>query len=250
NEGMRVPLAELRFEGNKVFSGPELLAMANVCLARVGEGANGYDREKVEYCGRIVVDHIRNAGYLQAKIRNTTKVTRRGYEVSFAVDEGTLYRLNKIKIEGAEVFTEDEIRARFGLRDGDIAKGNSISKWLFEDLNKAYGELGYVEYTAEVSPTFKQEQGLVDLKIEIDEGKRFTLRSINFVGELIKDVNLRELLTLQTGDVYNHRLFQESIARLNSTGLFLPVDVDRDVEFAKDQESAFLQIFIKMKVRK
>ena len=250
NEGMRVPLAELRFEGNKVFSSPELLAMANACLARVGEGANGYDREKVEYCGRMVVDNIRNAGYLQAKIQNTTQVTRKGHVVSFAVDEGTLYRLGKIKIEGAEVFTEDEIRSRFGLREGDIAKGNSISKWLFEDLKKVYGELGFVEYTADVSPTFKQEQGMVDLKIEIDEGKRFTLRSIHFVGDLIQGVNLEELLTLQPGNVYNHRLFLQSIARLNDTGLFMPVDADRDVEFNKDDEDSLLQIFIKLKVRK
>ena len=207
NEGMRVPLAELRFEGNKVFSSPELLTMANLCLARAGEGPSGYDSEKLEYCGRRVADQIRNAGYLEAKLQSTTKRAAKGYAVTFAIDEGILYRLGKIKIEGAEVFTEDEIKAKFGLREGDIAKANSIYKWLFEDLKNAYGELGFIEYTTDVSPTFRREQGLVDLKIEIDEGKRFKLRSIHFVGDLIQGVNLEELLTLQPGNVYNTDCF-------------------------------------------
>jgi outer membrane protein insertion porin family len=250
NEGIRVPLAELRFEGNKVFSSRELLALANGCLARLGEGTNGYDSEKVEYCGRKVVDHIRNAGYLESKLRISTRITGAGHVVSFAVDEGALYRLGKIKIEGAEVFTAEDIRAKLGLRGGDIAKGDSISMWLFEDLKKMYGEFGFIEYTAEVTPTFKREQGMVDLKIDIEEGKQFLLRSITFAGDLIKGMNLEDLMVLKPGDIYNHRLFLENIAQLNNTGVFEPVNADRDVEMKTDSEEALVQVVIKLKKRK
>jgi outer membrane protein insertion porin family len=249
NEGMRVPLAELRFEGNKVFSNPELLTMTNVCLARVGEGPSGYDSEKLEYCGRRVADQIRDAGYLEAKLQSTTKRAAKGYAVTFALDEGILYRLGKIKIEGGEVFTEDEIKAKFGLREGDIAKGNSISKWLFEDLKNAYGELGFIEYMADVSPTFKREQGLVDLKIDIEEGKQFSLRSVTFKGDLIKGVNLEDPLVLKPGEIYNHRLLRESIARLNQINLFETIDADKDVDITKDDEEALVRVVIKLKKR-
>ena len=72
------------------------------------------------------------------------------------VDEGVLYRLGEIKIDGAEVLAPEQIRAMFSLRQGDAASARAIGKWLFEDLKKAYGEMGYIEYTAEPSLISKQ----------------------------------------------------------------------------------------------
>ena len=251
NEGIRLPIAELRFEGNKVFSSRRLLDLTNECLIRVGEGTNGYDSEKLDYCQRILENHIRNDGYLQATLRQTsTKINEKGYVVSFTVDEGTQYRLGKIKIEGANVFTADQIRVSLSLREGDIARADSISKWLFEDLKNTYGEMGFIEYSAELSPTFKREQGLLDLKVDVDEGKRFSVRSIHFVGELIKEVKLEDLFLLKAGHVYNHRLLREGIERINDTGQFVPVDIDKDVELNKIGDDGLIQIFIRMKVRR
>jgi outer membrane protein insertion porin family len=248
NEGPRVPLTEVRFEGNRVFSTGELVSFVNGCLSRV-ERPISYQKDKLEWCERTVLNHIRSSGYLEAKLRNTVEITKRGYVVSFELDEGTLYRLGKIKIAGAKVFPEEQIRAQLSLREGEIAKGDSISKWLFEDLKSMYGEFGYIEYTAEVSPTFKREQGLVDLQIEIEEGRQFSLRSITFEGGLTKGMNLINRLPLKPGDIYSERLFRDSVARLNDTGFFEPVDADKDVQMTTDSEEALVQVVIKLKKR-
>lgn len=249
DEGKRISLAELRFEGNRIFSSSDLSKIINRCLAGLNEGPNSYHKEKLEYCERNLLNHLRGLGYLEANSRQTTAITERGYVISFAVDEGTLYRLGKIKIEGLQTLTAQDVRSRLNLREGDIADGEKIAKWLFETLKKAYGELGFIQYTAEIEPTFKRDQGTVDFEIEIEEGKQYSLKSITFLGELIKSDDVERLLLLQVGDVYNDRLVRESIARLGNSGLFAPVDPDRDVEFKTDDEDALVSLVIKLKKR-
>ena len=69
--------------------------------------------------------------------------------------EGKVYRIGEMKIEGNSIFSEAWIRAVIGLNKGDIANGEKIGKALFENLKKYYGQQGFIEYTAEPSPTFK-----------------------------------------------------------------------------------------------
>lgn len=249
DEGKRIPLAELRFEGNRIFSTLDLSKVMSRCLAGLNEGPNSYHKEKLEYCERMLVNHLRGSGYLEAKSRQTTNITELGYVITFAVDEGTLYRLGEIKIEGLQALTFEEVRSKLTAREGDIADGEKLAKWLYESLTNVYGELGFIQYTAELSPTFKREQGTVDLEIQIEEGKRYSLKSITFLGESIERADVERLLLVQVGDVYNHRLLRESIARLGNSGLFAPVDADRDVEFKTDDESALVSLVIKLKKR-
>lgn len=249
DEGKRIPLAALRFEGNKIFSSTELSKLVNRCHVSLNEGPNSYHKEKLEYCERVLLSHLRGSGYLEAKSRQTPSITERGYVVTFEVDEGTLYRLGKVKIGGLQALTEEEVKSGLSLREGDIADGEKIAKWLFETLKKAYGELGFIQYTADLNPTFKRQQGTVDLEIVIEEGKQYSLRSITFLGELIKSADVEHLLLLRAGDVYNDRLMRESIARLGNSGLYAPVDPDRDVEFKSDDEDALVSLVIKLKKR-
>ena len=74
-----------------------------------------------------------------------------------------------------------------GLNKGDVANGEKIGKALFENLKKYYGQQGFIEYTAEPTPSFKDnpqkpDEGIVDFVITIEEGKQFSLRRLEFIG--------------------------------------------------------------------
>ena len=65
-------------------------------------------------------------------------------------------------------------------------------KWLFEDLKRVYGELGYFEYMAEPDPEFKAttngtNEGVVDFKVTIEEGHQFRVHSIKFQGSSLPE---------------------------------------------------------------
>jgi len=65
----------------------------------------------------------------------------------------------------------------------------------------------------------------------------------------LPDTNAKELLLKQVGEIYNQRRFRESIAILNASGRFAPVDPDRDVEFRIDDEEPLVLLTIKLKKR-
>src|SRR5256885_13109087 len=64
--------------------------------------------------------------------------TDEGLRVTIPVFEGKLYRLGTIKIEGNSIYSEELIRQVIGLKTGQIANGERLSKALYQDLQKLY----------------------------------------------------------------------------------------------------------------
>jgi outer membrane protein insertion porin family len=256
DEGIRLSIAELLFEGNRIFSSEELAASLRRCLADYSEHTElGLDSNVLDVCQRRLVNSIRSRGYLQAKLGEPRIViTTKGLAITVPVDEGVLYRLGNIKIEGAQALTPGEVRAKFSAQEGDVADSDWIAKWLFEDLKSMYGEMGFIQYMAEPIPTFKSnprndKEGIVDLVVFIEEGKRFTLRSLTFIGETLSEEELSELSLIQVGDLFNQHLFEESIKRLNESERFEPLDKDKDTDFRTDEEEGTVRIVIKLRKR-
>src|SRR5262249_27194655 len=144
------------------------------------------------------------------------------------------------------------------LKTGDVADGEKISKWLYEDLKELFGEQGYIEYTAEVVPTFKDNprspsEGIIDLEVDIYEGRRFKLGSISLSlasgRDDMAEQALRQIFLVHEGDIFNQRLFQESIKRVNDLGWFDYVDADRDVDFRTNREEGIISVVIKCNKR-
>ncbi len=254
-EGQRLPLAEVWFEGNRSFSSQELASKMEGCLADFPEMQSGYDSESFDWCIRRLSNFLRSRGYLQAGFGQPTKeIDGRGLVLLVPVDERVLYRLGEIKIEGAEALAPEKVRAMLSLRPGDIASGEEIAKWLFEDLKKVYGEIGHIQYTADVEPEFKEvangaNEGIVDFKVKIDEGRPFKVNAIKFQGSNLPEEDLLSVLRLGAGDVFNRRLYEESIDELNKLGRFECIDKDRDADFRTNDEEALINIVIKLNYR-
>ena len=172
--------------------------------------------------------------------------------ITVPIIEGKLYRLGDLKIEGNSIFSEAQIRSVIGLNKGDVANGEKISKALYENLKKYYGNQGFIEYTAELKPSFKDNptnpnEGIVDFTVAIDEGKQFTLSRIEFVGNTFtRDNVLRREVLINEGDIYNQTAWEYSIIQLNQLGYFDPIDKDKDANFKTDEEQATVGIDVKV----
>jgi outer membrane protein insertion porin family len=254
SEGEPVGIAEIRFAGNKIFSSAELNARMRKCLA--GEEADAvhiYDSEKFDFCLRKLDNFARSKGYLRASFHDPeSEESKNGLVITVHADEDTLYRLGEIAIEGARTIPTNRVRGMLSLRPGDTVDGEMISKWLFEDLKKKYGEMGYIEYTAEPEPEFRAaangtNEGTVDFKVTIEEGKQFRVHAIKFQGSDLPEKELLGFLRIHKGDIFNQQLFEESIEELNKLGRFASIDKDRDADFKTDQELALIDIVIKLR---
>src|SRR5437016_5286695 len=157
-----------------------------------------------------------------------------------------------MKIEGNSIFSEAVIKAIIGLKKGEVANGEAISKALYENLKKYYGAQGFIQYTAEVTPTFKDNpqnanEGVADFLITIDEGKQFTLRRLEFTGNTFtRDNVLRREVLMNEGDIYNQNTFEFSVIRLNQLGYFNPIDKDKDVDFRTNDEEGSVDVTVKV----
>jgi len=277
-EGDRVRVVDVQFEGNQVFSDGKLRgAMKYVKEAGLitrFKGKDILDREKLDVDLRLVDNYMRSKGYLQARHgepgvegvgpRRTgfpilplpfLSSVDEGLRVTIPIVEGKLYRIGEMKIEGNSIFSEDQIRAVIGLNKGDIANGEKIGKALFENLKKIYGSQGFIEYTAEPTPAFKDNpqnpnEGIVDFTIAIEEGKQFTLRRLEFIGNTFtRDNVLRREVLINEGDIYNQNAWEYSVVKLNQLGYFEPVDKDKDADFKTNDEEATVDINLKVTER-
>jgi outer membrane protein insertion porin family len=277
-EGDRVRVVDIQFEGNTVFSDGSLRgAMKYVKEAGLisrFKGADILDREKLEVDLRLVDNYMRSKGYLQARHgepRVESVGQKRtgfpilplpflssvdeGLRVTVPIVEGKVYRLGEFKVEGNSIFSETQIRSVIGLNKGDIADGEKVSKGLFENLKKFYGQQGFIEYTAEPVPTFKDNpanpnEGIVDFTVTIEEGKQFTLRRLEFVGNTFtRDNVLRREVLINEGDIYNDAYWEYSVVKLNQLGYFNPIDKDKDVDRRTNDEEATVDLSLKVSER-
>lgn len=252
NEGPRFGISEFRFEGNRIFSSELLASMLRKLMTGYDEmGHQGYDADTLSYALHSLQNFVRSRGYLQANF-SEPKIAEVGSGLMITVhaDEGVLFRLGKIDIEGAGMISPQRIRAMLDLHTGDVANGARVSRWLFNELKEAYGELGFIQYTSEVEPEFHVQpdraEGVVDLKITVDEGRRFKFSTISFAGVEGAEMQLQPLLRIRPGEIYNQHLFEDSIKKVNEAGLFEFVDKDKDVDFRTNEEEGLVNISIKI----
>ena len=60
----------------------------------------------------------------------------------------------------------------FPIKDGETFDTHKISKGL-ENLRKAYGEIGYINFTSVPETDIDDEKKLLTLNIDVEEGKPF-----------------------------------------------------------------------------
>ena len=252
---------EIEFEGNEAFPAERLLEILKresdrrelKCHPSKGEP----DAEQLEYClESAVLDFMRSQGYLRAEIGEPRRQESGGsLKIIVPVEEGIPYRIGEFKIQGAKLFSSEQIIGMLGVKTGDIASGSKLYEGLSERLRKAYGNKGHIQYEYDVEPTYKPSpdaapEGVVDFDVNISEGPAFVLRSIAFEGDTLMPVEeLKRTLLVSEGDTFNEQMFHDSFEKLNDLGVYEWVDSLRDVNFRTDEESAELYIKIRLKKR-
>ncbi len=280
DQGNRSRIIDIQFEGNENFSDGELrgalqLVKETGMISRF-KGQDILDLRKLQYdLQKNVRSYMFSKGYFQARLGDPVVeglgLKRTDFlpiitlplplisskddtlRITIPVTEGKIFRVGTLKVEGNSIFSEQQILGYVGLKTGEIADGKRLQDVIYEDLKSVYGQQGFVQYNAEFEPDFKDnpanaKEGIVDITITIDEGKQFTLRRLEFTGNTFtRDRVLRREFLINEGDIYNSRFLEISVARLNQTQYFDPVDKDQDVEIRTDEEQGDVDLIVKIK---
>ena len=134
------------------------------------------------------------------------------------------------------------------MKDGEIFSREKVAKGL-ENLRKAYGEAGYINFTSVPDTKFDDEKKIVNLEIDVDEGKQFYVRRIEFQGNTTtRDKVIRREIALEEGQIYNSRYWELSLLRLNQLGYFeqLKPDDQNTTERHLDEKAGTVDLTLKV----
>lgn len=243
----------LRFIGNESFSEKELVGVTQKCLSSDPNWSEKHNPQTLDYCLARLKMFLASKGYLRASVgKPKEQETRNGVGLLVPIDEGALYRLGQVKITDSKLLTPTQILEMLTIKTGDVADGERLSVWLNENVKRAYEKFGYIQFGAELDADFHLEagarEGIADFTVTIDEGHAFTVRAIKFEGNGdVSGDNLRRLLPVQVGEIFNKELFEEGLSSISRTGQFEAIDVDKDVEYTWDQKLAELDLTIHLK---
>jgi outer membrane protein insertion porin family len=277
NEGPKVKVGKISVEGNSVFTDRDIRrAMKNLRPIGVPHSifleelfAKSFDSTKLEQDKDMVRNYYQEHGYFTARVVDSKieiiDVGGKGIKIplfkpnkpgkraniELTVEEGRQYHLNKINFVGVKLFRTPEtlMRPLFQMQEGDIFSTAKLRKGM-ENMRKLYGEFGYIDFVPEPSPEVVPNSDKIDLTFNVDEGKQFFVRRIDFSGNTTtRDKVIRRELLIDEGDMYNTRLWEISVLRLNQLGYFEALKAEDAATLSRDPKTNTVDLTLKVKER-
>jgi outer membrane protein assembly factor BamA len=209
-------IAEVNFSGSLRMTIADEQEIANA----VASETRGTSPDKVidEALERVKVGW-QDPGYFKVEVTGDTKVltsnpVSQRVALNVHVEEGSEYRLNSIKFKNNKAISDTGLlRSLFPIADGEIFSREKIAKGL-ENLRKAYGELGYLNFTSVPDTSFDDANNRIALDVDFDEGKQFRIGKINVLGleQPLREELLRSL-SIKPGDIYSSVLWTEIVSK-------------------------------------
>ncbi len=259
-EGRRVAVADVEFEGNSVFSDDDLRDVITTKTEgflwfRTGQ----YDEEKLRSDLRETLPlFYGRSGYLDFAVNSDSLVVDQQTgkaKLIIHVTEGPQYRLASFDINGNRRFPTEELLRYFNIETGGLLRGFGLGsarqtqvegrpfdQAAFEEatgrVQQLYRNQGYL-YAQIVPNVEKRDSNLVEVSWEIQEGNPAYIKRVTIAGNTFthEDV-IRNQLLVVPGDVYNEELLIQSYQRIGALGFFeTPMPTPRMEEECKDQEA-------------
>jgi outer membrane protein insertion porin family len=258
-EGPKVKIQKIEFEGNKAMSSGDLAGQMKHNKAAhwlsfiTSRGV--YQEAMFEEDADRIQAFYRDKGYISARVgQPEIKILQdekdgktRNVELKVPVTEGDRYRIGSIDFEGNKVVKTEGLRPLFKLKEGDYYSEKQIRKGM-EVSRELYGTVGYWEFTGypDLKPRnipdptkandpvaveeAKKQPAIVDVTMKMQEGEQYFVNRITFQGNTTTRDNVirREIRLLENG-VFNTEALKFSVKRINQLGYFKQIEEGSDV---------------------
>lgn len=193
-----------------------------------GERSKVFTQSRFNSAGHNLRTHLQQQGYREAVVEQSIRsldLEQGAVSVDVLVEAGPLYRLQSVQLDG---------QAKLSSVDGlDLFREQPYSDFLRQDIiqmiRAEYYEQGFANVRFSFEHTFVRStegQVNVDLSIQVVEGERVTIQSLEFSGqEAVRERLLRSKSDLKEGDLLDPSELQEARLRLSRVGVFEEVEV-------------------------
>jgi len=223
NEGLRVQIKNVVFEGNTSFSERDLKRQIATRKSFWFFRTGVFDKDRAETDIALLQNFYRDQGFLDARILYRVEKSNGGKDLTviFSIDEGERYKIESIEFLGVAVFSNAELLEGIQCKIGDTVKRPVIAKDT-RSIQQRYGELGYIYVDVRTIRVFSNTPGLVRITFEINEGEQFRVGRVIVRGNLrTKDKVIRRALNLYPpDDLFNITETQRARQKLIDTKIF------------------------------
>jgi outer membrane protein insertion porin family len=231
NEGEKITIESLEFEGNSVFSTGTL--RGQLSLKRKNLIADGaFQESKLLDDVNTITQYYRDRGYIDAEVTDVIRNTRKDEKgdnnltIIFRIYEGRMYRFNGVTFEGNFIFSTGQLSALIRSKSGETINAQRVETDL-QRVADLYYENGYIFNTINRDERRNNEEGLVSYHITIIERSRAHIERIIIRGnEKTKDEVILREIPLEPGDVFSKTKVMEGIRNLYNLQYFSQVQPD------------------------
>ena len=200
-----------RWTFSGVKSGEQKDLQERLNLRRGGEFSEYVSKTSTD----IIKRYFKEKGFHNVKVDVNTKrdtMIKSAIRVQFAIDKGKKVKVKKITFKGADNVDEYKlVKAMKKTKDYRLQNFFNSKKFIeseYENDKRAlltvFSEAGYRDARIVKDTMYYVEDNRLQIDFEIDEGKKYYFRDINWTGNSVySSETLNEILKITKGDVYD-----------------------------------------------
>ena len=225
NRGEKTKIASVKFIGNNYVRSKRLrdvIASEEDKFWKFLSRNTNFSENIVNLDKRLLTNYYKSIGFYNVKVNSTVaEISQSGdAELTYSIDEGTRYTINKISTNVDKVFDKDlffELNEIYKTYAGQYYSPFKVKKLLDEiDILIDKNNLQFVEHNVQEII----EQNSINIVFNIYEGEKNLIERINITGNNTTNESvIRGELILDEGDPLTKINLEKSIANINSRGI-------------------------------
>jgi len=232
SEGRVAKIKEINIVGNSVFDDKTLLGTLTLSTSNwlsFYTKNDQYSKQKLSADLETLRSYYLDRGYINFAIESTqVAITpdKKDIYITINVKEGDVYTLEKVKLTGNLIVSEEELVKLVSVGPGEIFSRKNATE-SSKAISDRLGNDGYAFANVNMVPEINEKTKTVVMTFFVDPGKRAYVHHINFSGNTkTRDEVLRREMRQMESSWASSAKIERSKTRLERLGYFESVNVE------------------------
>lgn len=226
NEGGKILIRAIRFEGNKAFTESKLKGLMETkqdwWLAWL-TGAGVYKDDVLKNDMLLITDHYMNNGFINIKVAEPkVELTpdKKALNVLVLLSEGDKFTTGQLDFKGDLLESKEELARKLKMKSGEVFNRGALRQEIFS-LTDVYADKGYAFATVNPLTNLNSEKKSIDIVFDFEKGEKVYIDRINIAGNpKTRDKVLRRQMRVYEGELYSGTGIKKSKQNLMNLGFF------------------------------